>query len=134
MKSFATSLFACAALLNLAACAPKATREASAPVASAPAAAVPDTSQVTPAPVATVPVNKTCPVQRGNPVNPNIATVEYQGKTYGFCCADCPAKFKADPEKYLKDFTDDGGKGGEMKGMEGMGNMKGMEGMQHGTN
>jgi Cu+-exporting ATPase len=27
---------------------------------------------------------------------------EYKGKTYYFCCAGCPEKFAADPEKYAK--------------------------------
>jgi YHS domain-containing protein len=27
---------------------------------------------------------------------------KYKGKTYYFCCKDCLAKFKADPEKYAK--------------------------------
>ena len=27
--------------------------------------------------------------------------VDYEGKTYYFCCAGCDAKFKADPKKYL---------------------------------
>lgn len=27
--------------------------------------------------------------------------VEYEGKTYYFCCAGCDEKFKADPKKYL---------------------------------
>jgi len=27
--------------------------------------------------------------------------VEYEGKTYYFCCPGCDAKFKADPKKYL---------------------------------
>lgn len=26
---------------------------------------------------------------------------DYQGKTYYFCCPHCPAKFQADPSKYL---------------------------------
>ena len=43
---------------------------------------------------------KTCPVMEGNPINPNIF-VEYKGKKVYFCCAACPEKFKADPEKYL---------------------------------
>jgi P-type Cu+ transporter len=30
------------------------------------------------------------------------ATAEHTGKTYYFCCAGCAAKFRAEPEKYLK--------------------------------
>src|SRR4051812_24472819 len=26
---------------------------------------------------------------------------EYNGKTYYFCCADCPKEFAANPEKYV---------------------------------
>ena len=48
------------------------------------------------------PVNKICPVE-GDAVDPNITT-QYEGKTIGFCCKDCPAKFKGDPEKYMKNL------------------------------
>jgi YHS domain-containing protein len=44
-----------------------------------------------------------CPVS-GDVVE-SISTAEhteYQGKVYYFCCGDCPPKFKADPDKYLK--------------------------------
>jgi YHS domain-containing protein len=27
---------------------------------------------------------------------------EYQGKTYYFCCPDCPEAFSKDPQKYVK--------------------------------
>ncbi|MGO4209352.1 heavy metal translocating P-type ATPase [Terriglobus sp. 2YAB30_2] len=39
----------------------------------------------------------------GMMVNPATAPAkaEHQGKTYYFCCPNCAAKFKADPEKYL---------------------------------
>lgn len=40
-----------------------------------------------------------CPVM-GGPVNKNIFT-EYQGKKVYFCCEQCKASFKANPEKYL---------------------------------
>jgi len=42
----------------------------------------------------------TCPVMDGNPIDKNVF-VEYQGKKVYFCCADCKAKFEAEPEKYL---------------------------------
>ena len=29
-------------------------------------------------------------------------SMEYKGKTYYFCCADCLEKFKQDPGKYIK--------------------------------
>jgi Cu+-exporting ATPase len=40
----------------------------------------------------------------GMSVDPGTAkhTAEHKGKTYYFCCASCAAKFKAEPEKYLK--------------------------------
>ncbi|MBA4317661.1 MAG: hypothetical protein C0412_04605 [Flavobacterium sp.] len=51
--------------------------------------------------------NEVCPVM-GNKVNPKTPTAEYKGKTIGFCCAGCDAKFKADPEKYMKNLSADG--------------------------
>jgi YHS domain-containing protein len=41
-----------------------------------------------------------CPVMDGNKINKNVF-VEYKGKKVYFCCADCKAKFEADPEKYI---------------------------------
>ena len=41
-----------------------------------------------------------CPVMDGNKIDKNVF-VEYQGKKVYFCCADCKAKFLAEPEKYL---------------------------------
>ena len=32
--------------------------------------------------------------------------VEYQGKTYYFCCGGCDSEFARDPEKYLKKRPD----------------------------
>lgn len=40
-----------------------------------------------------------CPVMDGNKIDKNVF-VEYKGKKVYFCCADCKAKFEADPEKY----------------------------------
>jgi len=42
----------------------------------------------------------TCPVMDGNKIDKNVF-VEYKGKKVYFCCADCKAKFEADPEKYV---------------------------------
>lgn len=53
--------------------------------------------------------NKVCPVM-GNAVNPKAPTVEYNGKTIGFCCAGCDAKFQKEPEKYFKNLSSDGSK------------------------
>lgn len=45
----------------------------------------------------------TCPVS-GKEMNKSDAagSMEYNGKTYYFCCAGCETKFKEDPEKYTK--------------------------------
>ncbi len=52
-------------------------------------------------PVATaIPVNMNCMVEKDDKANPAI-TYDYQGKTYAFCCKDCLAEFKKDPQKYL---------------------------------
>jgi len=53
--------------------------------------------------------NEVCPVM-GDPVDPEVQTVEYEGKVIGFCCKSCIKKFKKDPEKYLKNLSDDGKK------------------------
>ena len=49
------------------------------------------------------PINRYCAVDRDDAVDPAI-TYLYQGKVIGFCCEDCIPKFKADPEKYMKDL------------------------------
>ena len=49
------------------------------------------------------PVNKKCPVS-GDAVDPKVKTVQYQGKTIGFCCEDCVAPFLKNPEKYAKNL------------------------------
>ena len=45
----------------------------------------------------------TCPVS-GSTFNKSEAngSIEYNGKTYYFCCAGCKEKFEKDPEKYAK--------------------------------
>jgi len=48
----------------------------------------------------------TCPVM-GNKIDKRYY-VDYQGRRVYFCCPDCPGKFKADPEKYLKKMADQG--------------------------
>lgn len=59
--------------------------------------------------VAGGPWNKLCPVM-GNKVDPEVPTVEYEGKAYGFCCPGCDDKFRNDPEKYSKNLSEDGEK------------------------
>ena len=44
-------------------------------------------------------VNKFCPVEPENAIDPNVTT-EWNGKTVGFCCGGCIDEFKKDPEKY----------------------------------
>jgi YHS domain-containing protein len=51
--------------------------------------------------------NKYCPI-RGGEVDPETPTVEYKGKVIGFCCPGCDEKFVKDPEKYLKNLSEDG--------------------------
>jgi YHS domain-containing protein len=53
------------------------------------------------APAASQPAatNKKCPVS-GDDVNPKSKTVQYNGKTVGFCCDDCVGLFNKNPEKY----------------------------------
>lgn len=51
--------------------------------------------------------NEVCPIS-GEPINPNSKTVEYEGKSYGFCCNSCEPKFKADPAKYAAKISADG--------------------------
>ena len=46
------------------------------------------------------PVNKFCAVEHADEIDPKV-TVEYKGKTIGFCCKDCIPKFQADPDKYM---------------------------------
>ena len=55
------------------------------------------------------PWNKVCPV-KGNPIEADSPTVEYNGKVYAFCCPGCDTKFAKNPEKYSKNLSDDGKK------------------------
>ena len=47
----------------------------------------------------TQPVNKMCPVMKDDEADPKV-TYTYNGKAYAFCCKDCIAEFKRNPEKY----------------------------------
>ena len=51
--------------------------------------------------------NKVCPV-KGEEIDVDAPTVEYNGKLIGFCCPGCDAKFQKDPEKYMKNLNEDG--------------------------
>ena len=48
------------------------------------------------------PVNTTCPMS-GKAVKEGV-TSQFNGKTIGFCCTNCKAKFDSDPEKFGKKF------------------------------
>lgn len=43
-----------------------------------------------------------CAVMPSHPVKAVAAGVEYAGAKFTFCCAGCPAPFKKDPAKYIK--------------------------------
>lgn len=49
------------------------------------------------------PVNKYCLVEPQHEIDPDV-TLVYEGKTYGFCCKDCPPKFLKDPKKFIAAF------------------------------
>ena len=51
--------------------------------------------------------NKVCSV-KGEEVDAEAPTVEYNGKVIGFCCPGCDSKFQKDPEKYMKNLNEDG--------------------------
>ena len=46
------------------------------------------------------PVNSTC-IMSGKPIKPGV-TSEYRGKTIGFCCTNCKARFDSAPDKFGK--------------------------------
>ncbi len=52
------------------------------------------------------PINKKCPVE-GEDIDASVTTV-HDGKTIGFCCKSCIAKFNKDPGTYLKKLADAG--------------------------
>ena len=51
-------------------------------------------------PAAPAIANTKCPVS-GDAVDAKVKTVVYQGKTIGFCYADCINAFNKDPDKYV---------------------------------
>jgi YHS domain-containing protein len=53
--------------------------------------------------------NKVCPVE-GSKVKSDSPSFEHNGRLIGFCCEDCTAKFKRNPETYLKNLNEDGSK------------------------
>lgn len=97
MKSLAPVLLLASSAL-LSACGgatppPAAPSATTAPAAGAPVVAPGD---------AKVGDKTTCPVSGEEfVVTAASPKVEYQGKTYFFCCSGCDKKFQADPQKYL---------------------------------
>ncbi len=71
--------------------------------AEAPAAAVAPVPAATASPIASEPASKTvnniCAVC-GMDVDPDLPTATYKGKSIGFGCKACPAKFAANPDLY----------------------------------
>ncbi len=51
--------------------------------------------------------NSHCPIREGE-VDSDTPTVQYKGKTIGFCCPGCDSKFMENPEKYMKKFDENG--------------------------
>ncbi len=56
-------------------------------------------------------VNTICPIMTDHKAN-SKRVVEYEGKTYGFCCKSCVKKFNKNPQKYLAHMA----KSGDCKG------------------
>lgn len=95
-----------AAVALVAACAssaPPASAPAAAPSSAAPTKSDQPAGALLKAPgEATVGDRTTCPTSGEEfTVTPTSPKVEYQGKTYYFCCGGCDAKFAREPEKYL---------------------------------
>ena len=49
---------------------------------------------------AATPVNKFCPIEPDNEIDPKGKTVTYKGQVIGFCCDSCIETFNKNPEKY----------------------------------
>lgn len=54
-------------------------------------------------PAAATPVNATCPVDIGTAIKAEFTSV-YEGRTIGFCCGGCKAKFEADPASFVAEL------------------------------
>lgn len=50
--------------------------------------------------ISAAPVNTTC-IMSGKPIKEGV-TSEYKGKTVGFCCTNCKARFDSNPDKFGK--------------------------------
>lgn len=84
-------------------------------LAPAPASPTPEAGRAKPATIAPHGEHPTAAVAPGKAVNsicaicgmavdPQLPTLEYQGKAIGFGCRMCPPKFKADPDRYGPSF------------------------------
>jgi YHS domain-containing protein len=51
--------------------------------------------------------NTVCPVE-GDAVNPDVTTVKYDNKHYGFCGPSCAAVFSEEPAVYAANLNEDG--------------------------
>lgn len=63
------------------------------------------------------PVNQLCPVMPEEPVDSRFI-LEFKGRTIGFCCEKCVAKFQANPDRYrarLPQFAAANGDSDEMR-------------------
>ena len=71
-------------------------------IVTATATASPTTGPATaPATQPATPINKFCAIATEDKVDPKVTYV-HNGRTIGFCCAECIDEFKKDPEKHMK--------------------------------
>ena len=66
------------------------------------------TSAQKPAAPASPKAQTACPVSGKSIDAAKSPHIDYQGQRIYFCCEHCPAKFKADPEKYFDKLAKDG--------------------------
>lgn len=103
MRTLTTILFSSLFAVACAGSAPPPAAPAApaAPAEAAPTAAAPATPLVAPG-EAKVGDRTKCPVSGHEfVVTADSPHADYQGKTYYFCCNDCPKAFEATPEKYV---------------------------------
>jgi YHS domain-containing protein len=71
------------------------------PAASQPSSEPSSAPATAPSAAANGAVNQFCAIEKDNKIDPKGKTYVYNGKTIGFCCADCIDEFKKNPEKYM---------------------------------
>jgi len=81
--------------------------EVSTPACGVAGAATCTIQAATNAPIAAAKAQTTCPVMKGNPINPKLF-VEQDGKRIYVCCAGCIASVKKNFAKYAKQIEADG--------------------------